>query len=279
MTPTALRAPAWALAGLLAFGPAACEAGGAAPAPSLPAGARRTPGEARCARAASPLPLEADARLAALQRQAVQVAREELARGVRERPRGSNRGPRIDRYARSAGMPVGGAWCGHFVAYCYAEAARRRGLRFAGRRRLHSAGKVRSFFLYRSFTRPDDPGRLARAASLRLRHERQGSPRRYLALQGSYGDRWATRRSLPHEVFADPTLLPLRAGDIVVFWRPGASRGRGHLGLVASYRGTVLTTIEGNAGHAVRRRRYDLSRPATLRTVDGFARPALGDFE
>jgi peptidoglycan hydrolase-like protein with peptidoglycan-binding domain len=51
---------------------------------------------------------------------------------VRERPPGTNRGPRVDEYLRGVGLnPAGGsfAWCAAFVHFCFGEAAIRLGRR------------------------------------------------------------------------------------------------------------------------------------------------------
>ncbi|HTE19600.1 MAG TPA: peptidoglycan-binding protein [Armatimonadota bacterium] len=45
--------------------------------------------------------------------------------GVRESPRGSNRGPEVDEYNRVAGAPPGSFWCMSFVQFCVDEAARK----------------------------------------------------------------------------------------------------------------------------------------------------------
>jgi uncharacterized protein (TIGR02594 family) len=46
-------------------------------------------------------------------KQAMQVARQEI--GVKEQPKGSNRGPRVDEYQ---GSKKGQYWCAHFVSWC-----------------------------------------------------------------------------------------------------------------------------------------------------------------
>jgi len=43
-------------------------------------------------------------------------------------------------------------------------------------------------------------------------------------------------------------------------------------------RNQILTTIEGNTSSKVRRKTYDLKRRSIRAKLDGFARPALGDF-
>jgi hypothetical protein len=218
--------------------------------------------------AAQPPAGPADARLADLQSRTMDSARRELAAGVRDR--GGNRGERVDQYARSAGMPEGGAWCGYFTQFNYDQAARENRGRFGGA--LHSFEKARSFFGYRSYTDARATTN-ARLDALREQHQGEGSARRFMVLEGSSGQRWAERNNRPHEVF-DPGTLPLRAGDTALF-------NRGHVGLVEGYdpRTGILTTIEGNAGGGqVLRREYDLNDPAVRARFEGFGRPALGDF-
>jgi hypothetical protein len=57
------------------------------------------------------------------------VAAREL--GVREEPVGSNRGPRVDQYVRSAGLDPAGhyPWCACFVYWCFDQAAAALGLK------------------------------------------------------------------------------------------------------------------------------------------------------
>ena len=60
----------------------------------------------------------------ALATAALDLARQEV--GVREDPRGSNRGPRVDQYLRAVGLsPESGsfAWCAAFVFFCFEQAA------------------------------------------------------------------------------------------------------------------------------------------------------------
>ncbi|HBP20707.1 MAG TPA: hypothetical protein DEA08_23325 [Planctomycetes bacterium] len=190
---------------------------------------------------------------------------------------GANRGPRVDLYARVAGMSVGGQWCGYFASFNYAQAARALGRAWVGQRALHSVGKVRAFFLYRSYTQRWTSERVARWEAVRRQHQAGGSLRRYMVLSGSSGQRYAQGRRLRCEVFAGYRDLPLRAGDFVV-WSRGS--GQGHIGLVESYEPSQgrLVTIEGNTSNRVRRRSYDLRRADVRAGIDGFGRPALGDF-
>lgn len=51
------------------------------------------------------------------------VAAGEERKQVREVPRNSNRGPRVEAYLRSTGTPPGHAWCCAFIHWCFEEAA------------------------------------------------------------------------------------------------------------------------------------------------------------
>lgn len=212
-----------------------------------------------------------DARLAQIQQQAVGSAQRELDAGVRESG-GANRGQRVDEYAREAGMPAGGEWCGYFTGHNYIQAGRETGTRFTGQHRLHSYQKARSYFLYRNYTNASS-SEVQRNESLRAEHGQQGSQRRYMTFEGSVGDRYASRRDLPHEAYSDHRQLPIRAGDTALF-------AHGHVGMVESYDPASgrLTTVEGNVGNRVQRKTYDLSDPAVRARFDGFGRPAAGDF-
>jgi len=67
-----------------------------------------------------------------------------------------------------------------------------------------------------------------------------------------------------------PTELdPPRPGDVVVWWRKAPSDWRGHVGLVHSYRGGVLSTIEGNKTPKVGRFSYTFGK---IDKLLGFAR-------
>lgn len=202
----------------------------------------------------------------------VDLARAELALGVREAG-GANRGPRVDLYARTAGMSVGGEWCGYFASFCYTQAARGAGLGFAGQKQLHSVQKARAWFLYRSYTRDWTAARLAAWEQTRAQHRAEGDTRRYMTLRGSPGDRFASSHGLPHEVYDRWQDLPLVPGDYVMW--------PGHMGLVESFdRSTgLLTTIEGNTANRVARHTYRLADAAVRARFEGFGRPASGDFE
>lgn len=203
---------------------------------------------------------------------AMDHARAELAMGVRESG-GANRGPRVDLYARTAGMGVGGEWCGYFASFCYTQAAKDAGVEFAGRQQLHSVQKARAWFLYRSYTQDWTSARLAAWERTRATHRAQGATRRFMTLRGSPGDTFASSAGLPHDVFGSFQQLPLVPGDYVLW--------PGHMGLVESWNATTgrLVTIEGNTGNRVARRTYDLSVASVRGNFVGFGRPAPGDFE
>jgi hypothetical protein len=53
----------------------------------------------------------------------LQIASGEEAKHVREIPKNSNSGPRVEEYLQSAGASPGNAWCCAFVYWCFDEAA------------------------------------------------------------------------------------------------------------------------------------------------------------
>ncbi len=62
---------------------------------------------------------------------------------------------------------------------------------------------------------------------------------------------------------------PPRPGDVIVWWRKAPSDWRGHVGLVLSYRGGVVTTIEGNKMPEIGRFSYTFGK---IEKLLGFAR-------
>jgi len=67
----------------------------------------------------------------ALLQRVINVAAAEEQQHVREEPLGSNRGPRVDQYLRSAGIDPGTGsypWCASFIVWCFDNAARQLGL-------------------------------------------------------------------------------------------------------------------------------------------------------
>ncbi|MFO0728804.1 MAG: peptidoglycan-binding domain-containing protein [Myxococcota bacterium] len=244
--------------------------------PANPAPGAPTPSPAPIANPAAPAvgQSRADAELQAVQSRTIASAQRELAAGVREdHSLGDNRSPRIDQYARDAGMPPGGQWCGYFTGFNYAEAARESGGRFRENIRFHSMQKARSYFEYRNYTN-NSPTENRRLDALRTQQEAEGSTRRWMVLSGSGGERHARENQRPYETF-EPNNLPIREGDTALF-------SRGHVGLVESYDPTSgrLVTIEGNSiGEAVRRRTYNLNDPRDRAAFEGFGRPARGDFD
>lgn len=111
------------------FGEMSSPFGGARPAaPAAAAGPSSPAGPASPARPASgggqgavtrPQPAQAKSRGSTLGAQALDVARSEAARGVKEEPPGSNDGPRVREYQRGKG---GNYWCAHFVSWCVNQA-------------------------------------------------------------------------------------------------------------------------------------------------------------
>lgn len=62
--------------------------------------------------------------------------------GVKEVPLGSNRGPRVDAYLASVGLPPGNFWCMAFAYWCYAKAAAELGVK----NRVPKGGLVRDIW-------------------------------------------------------------------------------------------------------------------------------------
>jgi hypothetical protein len=54
----------------------------------------------------------------------LEVAAGEEAKEVHEQPPRSNRGPEVDVYLKTVGVPVGNFWCAAFVYWCFEQAAR-----------------------------------------------------------------------------------------------------------------------------------------------------------
>jgi hypothetical protein len=48
--------------------------------------------------------------------------------GVMEKPPGSNKGPEVQAYQKSVGIPAGTFWCAAFVYFCFDEAAKKLGM-------------------------------------------------------------------------------------------------------------------------------------------------------
>lgn len=73
-----------------------------------------------------------------LQDKALEIAISQI--GVQEEPKGSNRGPQVDKYIKSVGLDPKGkhAWCAAFVYWCFQQAAERMGRQNP----LHKTGSV-----------------------------------------------------------------------------------------------------------------------------------------
>jgi hypothetical protein len=57
---------------------------------------------------------------------AIEIASSQV--GVLEVPPGSNRGPDVEKYLKSAGCSPGDPWCASFVYWCFSEAAKAEGI-------------------------------------------------------------------------------------------------------------------------------------------------------
>jgi hypothetical protein len=57
----------------------------------------------------------------------LEIAAREEAKGVREQPKNSNRGPEVNAYLRSTDTPPGHAWSCAFVYWCFEQAAKQNG--------------------------------------------------------------------------------------------------------------------------------------------------------
>ncbi len=201
--------------------------------------------------------------------------------GVKESG-GSNRGPRIDTYAKNSKFGKGYEWCGFFVAFNYSEAGFKTPEHFA------SYQKARDFFLYRSYTSRDS-GLHARLDQQRESDAAAGSSRQYFAMAESNVFEYVDAYSRYYE-HIDPDALkhtwqniPIQPGDVALF-------NHGHVGMVVSYdnRSGKLVTVEGNTSgegpdgkswsQAVVRKTYDLSKAADRKRFDGFGRAADSDF-
>ncbi|WP_157264966.1 CHAP domain-containing protein [Azohydromonas aeria] len=76
---------------------------------------------------AASLPPEARPAAGGFQEQVLLVAAQEVEALVREVPRNSNSGPRVNQYLASVGLGPGYAWCCAFVYFCHQEAAQKLG--------------------------------------------------------------------------------------------------------------------------------------------------------
>lgn len=201
--------------------------------------------------------------------------------GVKESG-GSNRGPRIDTYAKNSKFGKGYEWCGFFVAFNYSEAGFKTPEHFA------SYQKARDFFLYRSYTSRDS-GLHARLDQQRASDTAAGSTRQYFAMAESNVFEYIDAYGRYYE-HIDPEALkhtwqniPIQPGDVALF-------NHGHVGMVVSYdqRSGELVTLEGNTSgegpdgkrwsQAVVRKTYDLSKASDRKRFDGFGRAADSDF-
>lgn len=206
---------------------------------------------------------------------------QEWRSGVKESG-GSNRGPRIDTYAKNAKFGNGYEWCGFFTAFNYSKAGFKTPEHFA------SYQKARDFFLYRSYTSRDSSLH-ARLDQQRASDEAAGSTRQYFAMAESnvFDYIKAYSRYYGHidanELKHTWQNIPIQPGDVALF-------NHGHVGMVVSYDNKTgkLVTVEGNTSgegpdgkrwtQAVVRKEYDLSKASDRKRFDGFGRAADSDF-
>ncbi|MGV3527151.1 MAG: hypothetical protein ACO1RX_23245 [Candidatus Sericytochromatia bacterium] len=221
------------------------------------------------------------ARMQQHQQKIVESGLKEWRAGVRESG-GSNRGPRIDAYARNAKFGPGYEWCGFFAAFNYTQTGFKYPEHFA------SYQKARDFFLYRSYT-SRSPALHQELDQLRQQQQAQGSTRQYMIMAESPTFDYVRnyKSYYGHVDLASMTHtwrnIPIQPGDIALF-------SHGHVGQVISYDRQTgrLETVEGNTAgtgpdgkyrtQAVVRKSYDLSKAADRQRFDGFGRAALGDF-
>ena len=215
------------------------------------------------------------------QRIIVSSGLQEWQRGIKESG-GSNRGPRIDAYAKNAKFGTGYEWCGFFTAFNYSKVGFKTPEHFA------SYQKARDFFLYRSYTSRDS-GLHAQLDQQRTNDNKAGSSRQYFAMAESNvfkyidGHRSHYGHIDPKDIKHTWQDIPIQPGDVALF-------NHGHVGMVVSYDQSSgkLVTIEGNTSgegpdgkrwtQAVVRKTYDLSTSADRKRFDGFGRAADSDF-
>jgi hypothetical protein len=145
----------------------------------------------------------------ALARRTVEVAVAEI--GVREEPLGSNRGPRVDQYLDSVGIPPGQGtanqrfWCMAFVYFCVSSAS-------------HALGIATP---------------LARTAGVMDQWER-------------CRNRPGVRRITRAEALAEPARV--QPGQVLIL---DHGHGQGHTGIIVAVDLPHLSVVEGNASGSV----------------------------
>lgn len=229
----------------------------------------------------SPTVTTAAPRNAERQRMIVSSGMQEWQSGVKESG-GSNRGPRIDAYAKNAKFGTGYEWCGFFTAFNYSKVGFKTPESFA------SYQKARDFFLYRSYTSRDSSLH-TQLDQQRTSDQAAGSSRQYFAMAESNVFGYIDAYSRYYEHINPQDLkhtwqdIPIQPGDVALF-------NHGHVGMVVSYDpgSGKLVTIEGNTSgegpdgkhwtQAVVRKTYDLSTSADRKRFDGFGRAAESDF-
>lgn len=227
-----------------------------------------------------------DIQLQQLQSRSVNSALGEWQSGVRE-DLGKDHGRKVDKYYYNSHFtPGGGGWCGFFVAYNYAQAGFKYSPQLAG------AEKARDFFLYRQYTNRSKEKNEG-FDQLREQQKVQGSQRQFFMLEESPSVKYIKNyRNLFSHYNADANTfnyrtLPIRPGDTILY---NTGNSGGHVGMVVSYDPSSgrLETVEGNSSgtgpdgkkwsQAVVRKTLDLTDPRVRAKIEGFGRPAAGDF-
>lgn len=186
--------------------------------------------------------------------EALEIAREEWDKGVRETPGKPNRGKEVDKYAASVGGIIGETWCGYFLGYCYEKAGLENPIALA------STLRAKNFF------------------------KEPGSNRQMMDVGESFN---------PAKSSYTFNTLPVLPGDVVIFNEKGQSHlgmvesydaRSGKLTTIegnsagASKKNDGSDTVVIRDGNAVVRKVYDLSLKHMRDQITGFGRPAPEDF-
>jgi Putative peptidoglycan binding domain len=166
---------------------------------------------------------------------ALASARAELAKGVREFPDGSNRGPEIDVYTGMEGVPIpplGPAWCAYFASWNFARAP--------GGSPFGCIGGAQSIVHYCLKNIP-----------------------------GSVVDMAAQHSAIATMSLSPSCLYVPRCGDLGVI---ANGQIHGHAVQVAASQDGIIWTIEGNSGNAVRMRQRQVGACRWYVNFDAFAK-------
>lgn len=186
---------------------------------------------------------------------ALEVARQEWDKGVRETPGKPNRGKEVDKYAAAVGGIIGETWCGYYLGYCYDKAGLQDTLALA------STYRAKKFF--------SEPH----------------SDRLLLEVGETFN---------PSKSQYTYSNLPIQPGDVVIFAEKGQSHLgmveaynpqtgmlttlEGNSGGGSAKKGDGSDTEVVRDGNAVVRKLYNLTLKSIRDKFTGFGRPALRDF-